>query len=394
MSKDALKEVDFGELFTVGDSGGIDISRDMKGNDENPVTKEVQDENEGMDIIPFNGTEKPAKTAPKGKKEEKEDTELEDDDKIKKPLPHNDTKKSSTLSLVFAKFLNEGGLLSNYDEEGFKKYVEENGDESALEYLFNSELETRLDELKKTYDEDQREYIDLKDAGVDASTAKDLVKMKSAFESIKEETLEEDENLRKQILTQHYYNTTSFSDEKIRKLVDLTIESGKDIDEAKDALKEIRKFNDEQIKLEKKKVEDEEKASATRAKESREKFTKTLYETKEILGQQVNKPTLQKIEKFLEPSQKDPNGNPIDGITAWFIKNPTQARINLAYGIMTGLLDGKTDKLEKKARTNVIKDIEDALQGKGSLDGKSDLGDGDKRGRSTLDSMMKSFKLD
>ena len=114
----------------------------------------------------------------------------------------------------------------------------------------------------------------------------------------------------------------------------------------------------------------------------------------EILGQQVNKPTLQKIEKFLEPTYKDSKGNAIDGITAWFLKNPIQARINLAYGIITGVLDGKMEKIENKARTIAIKEMQDALAGKGSLEGKSDLGENTKKGRGTLDAMMGSFNLD
>ena len=49
------------------------------------------------------------------------------------------------------------------------------GDEAALEYLYDSEVETRVAEVKKMYDQDIQEYIALKDAGVDGATAKTLV---------------------------------------------------------------------------------------------------------------------------------------------------------------------------------------------------------------------------
>ena len=55
------------------------------------------------------------------------------------------------------------------------------------------------------------------------------------------------------------------------------------------------------------------------------------------------------------------------------MKNPEQARINLAYAIMTGLLDGNMDSIKSKVKTNVVKELHERMQSKGkSLDGKSD----------------------
>lgn len=369
MSKEnALKDVNFGELFTSDVDDNFEVPSTLN-NNEISETKDNLDEDKDVEIIPFNIENK--KEEQKSSKEETTKKEDEKKEEHKESPSHKDTNDSS-LSLVFAKFLNEKGLLSNYDEEKFSEYFKENGDENSLEYLFNSELEARVEEIKNTYADDMKEYVELKDAGINGNLAQQLVSLKSTFDSIKDEDIESNEDLRKQILVQHYMNTTNFSENKIKKIVEKFINDGDDIDEAKEALIEIKKFNEEQIKLEKKKVEDEEKYREEQIKKNKEEFSKTLYGTKEILGQSVNKPTLQKLERFLEPVYKDDKGNSIDGITAWFLKDPIKARINLAYGIMSGLLDGKLDKLEQKAKTNAINEMEKIFNSKGMVTGFSD----------------------
>jgi len=367
--KSGLTDLDFGELISFDDNkeldGGFSQSNDFKDDS-------FQDEFSGTDKLPGNDdnetNKKPAKKVEKSADE--------DEDEIEDKAPsHKDADSKSQLALVFAGFLNERGILSKFDKDEFQKFVDENGDEDALEFLYNSEVESRVQEIKKMYDADMQEYMELKDYGVDSDTAHKLVSSKSKFESIKETDLESDENaeLRKSIIKQDLRNTTKMSNEDIDELIETMVETGKDVARAKKSLKSVKDFNEQQIKTEKKRIEESEKAQELSRKEATDKFKSTLYETKEILGQPVNKPTLQKIEKFLmEPAGNDTNGNPIDGITAWFMKDPVKARINLAYAIMTNVLDGKMDKIEKKAKSSVLTDLQENLSKKGAmLDGKT-----------------------
>ena len=368
--KNGLSDLDFGELISVdGGSPNDDIVID---NGDEFKDNSFQDEFSGEDKL---SEDFDKKTTKKTAKKVDEDADEDEEDGEKKTPSHEDADSKSQLALVFAGFLNERGILSKYDKDVFQKYVEENGDEDALEFLYNSEVESRVEEIKKMYDDDMQEYIELKDYGMDSLTAGKLIQNKSKFETIKEDTLDEEDNLelRKSIIKQDLKNTTKMSEDDIDELIETLVITGKDIAKAKKSLKSVKDFNEQQIKLEKKRIDDEEKARELSSKEAREKFKSVLYETKEIMGQQVNKPTLQKIEKFLtEPVGNDSNGKPIDGISAWFMKDPIKARINLAYAITTGLLDGKLDKIEKKAKSSVLTDLQENLSKKGAmLDGKT-----------------------
>ena len=226
------------------------------------------------------------------------------------------------------------------------------------------------------YDQDIQEYIALKDAGVDGATAKTLVGLKSEFEPINVDQLDADEaeDLRKKVLTQDFKNRTNLTDEEIEEQVEAIVLAGKDKDKAKKALPNIKKFIEGSINAEKQAIVDAENAARKKREESQKRMKDAIQSSKQILGQNVNKPTLQKVEKFLFEAQgQTPDGRPVDGITAWMMKNPEQARINLAYAIMTGLLDGNMDSIKSKVKTNVVKELHERMQNKGkSLDGKSD----------------------
>ena len=372
---DVFKEVDFGEL--------VDPQESSIFSDVGPIKEEdffkLPDENDKVDKPKDTKKPEPSKKAAKSSEVDDEELDNDEDDEDNEKVPsHNDSqsKADSSIALVFAKFQNERGTLSNFDEEEFSKIVEEQGDEAALEYLYDSEVETRVAEVKKMYDQDIQEYIALKDAGVDGATAKTLVGLKSEFEPINADQLDADEaeDLRKKVLTQDFKNRTNLTDEEIEEQVEAIVLAGKDKDKAKKALPNIKKFIEGSINAEKQAIVDAENAARKKREESQKRMKDAIQSSKQILGQNVNKPTLQKVEKFLFEAQgQTPDGRPVDGITAWMMKNPEQARINLAYAIMTGLLDGNMDSIKSKVKTNVVKELHERMQNKGkSLDGKSD----------------------
>jgi len=397
-SKGLLGEVDFGDLIEPHSSIAADEEFPSMGNDffEQPAFQDI-DAGTDADSSLTDDIELDLDKEDKKKVEKKVETtkeNLEDDTETEKTPPsHDDAESNSQLALVFARFLSEKGVISDVNEDEFKEYVKENGDDAGLEYLYNTEVETRVESIKSMYEQDVKDYIEFRDAGISPETAKTLSFSKSKFESITEDDLEENEDLRKEVLEQHLKNTTKFTKEEIEDTIDSMVATGKDATKAKTALKAINLYNKEQVELEKKKIKESEEIQLKQQEDNINKFKAAIYEKKEILGQTVNKQTLQKIEKFLlNPAEKDPNGNPVDGITAWFMKDPVNARIKLAYGIMTGLLDGKIDNLKTKAKSATIKDIEAALNGKGGmLDGQSDRGGEKGEGLSALKS---AFRLD
>lgn len=395
MSKEKEEQIDdvFGEI-DFGDS--IDISIDEAGVENSNLDAPIREE----DMLPFHKEEKPkVKDTKKPAKEEVDDEEPEEDEEDvddKKTPSHKESQSNagSSIALVFAKFQNERGVLSNFDEEELTRIVKEEGEEAGLEYLYDSEVEARVEEVKKMYEDDIKEYIALKDLNIDSSKALELVSAKTAFENITTDQLEDEDavDLRKKVLIQDLKNNTRYSDEDIEEMVENWITTGKDVEKAKKALPNIKKFNEDRIKEEKQAKINAEKAAQKAQLETKTKLKEAIYSSKEILGQTINKTTQQKLEKFMnEPIGTTEDGRPIYGVQAWFAKNPQQAQINLAYAIMTGLLDGKMGTVREKIKSSVVKDLHEGLKVKGAnLDGLSSEVD---EGESSISILQKTFKF-
>lgn len=392
MSKEKEEQID--DVFAGIDFGdSIDISLDEAGVENSNLDAPIREE----DMLPFHKEEKPkVKDTKKPAEEEVDDEEPEEDeeDDNKKTPSHKESQSNagSSIALVFAKFQNERGVLSNFDEEELTRIVKEEGEEAGLEYLYDSEVEARVEEVKKMYEDDIKEYIALKDSGIDSGKALELVTAKTAFENITVDQLEDSEELRKKVLIQDLKNNTRYSDEDIEEMVENWITTGKDVEKAKKALPNIKKFNEDRIKEEKQAKINAEKAAQKAQLETKTKLKEAIYSSKEILGQTINKTTQQKLEKFMnEPIGTTEDGRPIYGVQAWFAKNPQQAQINLAYAIMTGLLDGKMGTVREKIKSSVVKDLHEGLKVKGAnLDGLSSEVD---EGESSISILQKTFKF-
>lgn len=392
MSKENEEKID--DVFAGIDFGdSIDISLDEAGVENSNLDAPIREE----DMLPFHKEEKPkVKDTKKPAEEEVDDEEPEEDeeDDNKKTPSHKESQSNagSSIALVFAKFQNERGVLSNFDEEELTRIVKEEGEEAGLEYLYDSEVEARVEEVKKMYEDDIKEYIALKDSGIDSGKALELVTAKTAFENITVDQLEDSEELRKKVLIQDLKNNTRYSDEDIEEMVENWITTGKDVEKAKKALPNIKKFNEDRIKEEKQAKINAEKAAQKAQLETKTKLKEAIYSSKEILGQTINKTTQQKLEKFMnEPIGTTEDGRPIYGVQAWFAKNPQQAQINLAYAIMTGLLDGKMGTVREKIKSSVVKDLHEGLKVKGAnLDGLSSEVD---EGESSISILQKTFKF-
>jgi hypothetical protein len=159
-------------------------------------------------------------------------------------------------------------------------------------------------------------------------------------------------------------------------MVENWITTGKDVDKAKKALPNIKKFNEDQIKIERKAKEDAEKNTQLQREASMKKMKDAIYGMTEIMGQTITKPTQQKIEKFWSEG----------GINNWFKTDGEKKTAILAYAISTGLLDGNLKTIKDKVKTSVVKELEEKFKRKKTtLDGDADMSfDNEKGGISTL----------
>lgn len=388
---DDLFEVDFGDSgVTPMAQSGVTQTDTKTVDDLPPVEQTSKNDKDGFELV--------ENLLDDSGEESKGNEEVVDTKETKKTPPSaNDTDDASdSFAFVFAENQQEEGNLSfELNTEEFKKLIEEQGEAAAITWLWNKEKEHVQNSIREMYDADAKELIELKDAGVDSNTARELVGAKIKFEGITEDQLEEKEDLRRHVLTQDFKNTSNLSDERIKKMVDSIIATGDDVDEAKKALESVKKFNVEQIKAEKLRVENEEKAQAEQAKASKEALVKKIDGVKEILpGYEVSNQVKKDIEKMiLEPAAKTKDGRVLNGVWAKFQENPEDSLIKLAFLMKSGIWDGNLTKLEKKAATTTAKRMEDVIHSKGaslSNKGKSTATGG---GEDSLQSMKDIFKV-
>lgn len=368
MSKEA--NFDFSDLF--GDTPKLiqsDVPVDTGKSKENQTaqTKEsgTKDENDIEFIKVGEGSSIELET----QDDEEVDDEVAEEDENNTPSSDDTKGASGSFALAFAKFQQEEGVISEFNAEELNKVIEAEGEVGALRYLLELQRDVIFEEAKSTYAADQqelKEYFDLKDSGVDIDTARELAFNKKQFTSITDEKLEADENLRKSILVQHYKATTSFSDAKINKLVEQTFNLGEDLDEAKEAVKELKKINDQQIAEAKKQVELREKANVEKAKAYQEDFKKFVYEKDEFFkGMKINKQTKDKIiDMVFKPAVTDNNGNTLNAIWAERAKDPRAFDAYLAAHLLNGTFYGDLGKIKTKAKTSAVTELEKQLEGK------------------------------
>jgi hypothetical protein len=368
---DTVLDMDFGELV---DLDGTVATPDIPAggdDDENQPSKEQELEQELLDVdLNKEGFTEETTDGEEEEEEEDEDEHSEKesgspDSSVKKKK--EDTKDASGVpfTLVFARFQLEQGNLSDLNEEELQKVIKEEGEAGAMAYLFEKEIETNRQEILSQYEEDAkelREYIEMKDAGVNTDTARELIADKVSLEKITKEDLEDDskEDLRRAILTKNYKLTTNFTDAKIKKLVDNHVSLGEDIEESVEALEEIKKANKQQIELEKKRVAEQAAQYQEDNKKALEKVKSTIESLEEIVpGQKLTKQAKTKLQEMItKPVTQDKLGNPINAIWQKRLADPLNFDIKLAYFIQSGLFDGKMDKLVKTSKTAAISDLE------------------------------------
>jgi len=317
-------------------------------------------------------------------KDEKDEEELEKEPKVttKAPPSTKNIKSSSNVhSLVFQSLVEEE-VLSEFSKEDFEKRVEEVGTAEAVKEVFAKEATIARQSVIEELEDDAKEYVRLKDLGLDTATATSLIASKIQYDSIKEEDLlgEDKEDLRKKIIAQDLYNSTNFSEEKIKKEVERIVKSGEDIEESKQSLKNVKEFTKEQIKQAEKAKVEEAKVKEEQKKQIVAKYTEFIDKLEEpIPGVKINKQTKDALKKDVL------SGN------MWSLrqKDPIKFDTMVAYAIKNGLLDGKFDKPLAKAKTKATEELENILKTTPRKGGNPVMDtEDDESGKGTLDSLF------
>lgn len=372
MSKEAL-DIDFDSLFGQGVEYEVGGSPEEGSTPEN-VEGNLSPTEETKDKVEFIVGEPPELEGEEKEKAEEKEVSVQEDEKETPSFDDIDGKKdaSGSFALAFAKFQQDEGVISEFDEEELVKIVEEEGETGAMKYLLELSKDKIYEEAKEVYGGDKEElleYFRLKDAGVDGEVAKELVFQKSNLDKLSKEGLEgeDKEALRREILAQHLKLTTRFTDKKIRETVEDWISLGKDEAEAAEALEDLKIINKQQLEAAEAQVKEQEKAKIEAVNKYKTELKDYIYGLTEIIeGQKINKPTQQKMEKLLLEPVKDVHGNVTNGLWAERAKDPKKFDTHLSYLLTSGLFYGKTDVIKKTTKTKVLNEFEEALKTKGS----------------------------
>lgn len=252
------------------------------------------------------------------------------------------------------------GVFPNLTEDDVKKA----GDAESFSQLINDEVNAR-------FNTQQQRILKALDNGVEPNTIKKYENTLNYIASITEQQLmeegEQGEELRRNIIYQDFINK-GYTPEKAKKHTERSIDSGNDIDDAKDALQSNREYfthayND--LLQEAQAREDTDRAA--RAKLS-ENMRKSLLQDKNILGDIEIDNNLRKkaFENISRPVYKDPEtGGYLTAIQKYEMEHRPEfiKYMGLFYTLTNGFKDFNSftkGKVKKEVRKG-LRELEHTL---------------------------------
>jgi hypothetical protein len=358
-----LEEVSSTTTGEGEDSKGGDVIDKGKGTKTTSKDVEVSDlETELIDV-----KEASIETTEETTTEEKSPSS-KDKDKSSNSSSSPEIKPFAELSKMF---FEEGVISQEIDEEGFNKLVEEEGGDplKAVSTLIARTVDDVHQSWIDTYPPVIQDMLKSYHANLPLEKIFSLKSNQIQLEGISEEKLTNEDNvdLRKQILTEHLKATTKFSEDKIRKTVDNTVQLGEDIEEAKTALKELKGFRkEEEENIKKEAVRQQEVLKKTKA-ERFESIKRDVYSTKQIIpGIELQKTEQDALAKSMTSIvYVDDNGMGMTDVDYMFAQNPMEMRKALHYYTLKGMfkINPKTkawepdfSKITNSIKTNLTKE--------------------------------------
>lgn len=361
-----ILDMDFGDLMgTSGADIKVPDTEDDTTKNKVEETPQVDEEDLNVNTILETGTEVDEKIEEEDKKDHKE---VKDKDDTPDSSKRTDDLSSDPFALVYAKFLLESGSISSLDEEALKEVIEKEGDAAALQYLIQGELDVVKNDLVSSLEGYQKEYAELRELGVNPEEAAAALSSLEDVEAISDELIESEDNeqLRRNVLTAFYQETTQFSEDRIKKLVDRSFELGDDVTESKEALSGLKQARKDYVK----RLKEEETANIERQRQEQQEALKNLKDKVNafegvVPDQKINKQTKSKLEQMLtKPVKQLKSGQVLNAVWAKRAEDPLEFDLKLAHLIDLGAFDGKFGNLKKQIKTSAAENLEKAIEQK------------------------------
>jgi len=364
--------LDVNDVFSslpANDEGEEDATADVEDPSDKESKKADVDENATLDV------NKILESSTDGEGSEGDD--LDDSD----PASDNTNENSSEapFTVIFAKDLMKQGLLSSFDEEEFANKTKELGEAGALRDLIKTEIDLNINTAKEDLDEGFKSYLTLLEGGFSQEDAASLSSLQKQFNSIKPEELENEENeaLRKKVLTDYFKLTTQMPDSKIDKVVQRSLDLGEDVEDSKEYLDAIKDMLKKQIVTQEEENKNNLKISEQKRLKSLDDLKETINSISEIIpGQTINKQTKDKMYEAIIKPVEDKQGRKTNALWAKRAEDPMHFDSRLAYLLETGFFekDKPWNKIKSVKTTKEVSDLEKYLSSSkntGSISGRA-----------------------
>lgn len=315
-----------------------------------------------------------------------EDKEKEDTNSEKVSTSPNSKNFFSSIAKAFA----EEGIFPDLNEEEVANIKTA----ESFRELIDKQIQSQLDEKQKRIDEALNVGIEPDDIRKYENTLAYLDEVSE--DKLIEETTEGEE-LRKRLIYQDYINR-GFSQERATKEVKRSIDSGNDIEDAKEALNSNKEYFKTQYDKLLNDAKEEQKKYEQERKNQAEQLKKSIIEEKKVFGDiEVDKTTRQKIfDNLSKPVYKDETtGTYMTALQKYQHDNPNEFIKNVST-IFT-LTDGFKN-LNKLVKSKVTKEVKKGFRDlENALNNTARTSDGNINFASGVDdenSMFKGYKFD
>lgn len=301
--------------------------------------------------------------------------ELDKETKENGGNPSDTEEGSPNLSSSIALSLVDEGLLQTLDEDRIKSIT--NAEE--LIEAFKEDLHNQLDERQKRIDE-------ALNYGLEPTKIQKYESWIATLDNISEDVIsaetEEAENYRKNLIMQNFINK-GFAEDEAKEMVDRSVESGNDINDAKKALESCKKFFKNEYDKEIKSAKKEYDNRIDEQKKQMEKIEESILNDDDFYAQfEINKTTRKKILDSVVKPVFDDNGQKITALQKYIKDNPVDSYkvLGTLYVITEGftkfdnIMKGVVKKEVRKNVQNLERALNQTRISDGSLSYQSGIG--------------------
>ena len=288
------------------------------------------------------------------------------DEEIEKPhSPEKETESSSSPNhwVIFAKSLEESGLISEFEEDKFEELVKEAGSPAeAIIALADQTIQKTIEEHINAQDAEYQEFVRMRDSGVDMGQYAKVSKQAREYDKYSIENVRNDVDLQKEVVREDL-RLKGMDRDEIEDLIESLEDTNKLSKKAESAVANLGKFKEAQLQRlqEEAARSDREREDAT--KKQLESYQKFVEDSKEIIpGVKLNKQKKDKLFDMIVKPSETYNGQPVNALTAKMLKDPVKFNYTLAALIDAGVFDGKWDNLIKVGKSKAIEDLAKAVE--------------------------------